>query len=122
MREQLNYENVQGSGSTYGVIADRAPQYMGANIIPLSAEGGNVKVDITSDGGYTVFLAVSLDAGVTYTAVKDCGSAQVPAGSEVSLTIANTPEQLIMYDPLKLKAEVSKGLQFSFTLTGATVA
>lgn len=95
---------------------------MGANIVPLSVKSGSIKVNIKADSSYTAFLAVSADSGVTYTSVKGSASAGVPSGSEASLIITNTPDQLITYDAFNLNTAVSKGLQYSFTLTGGTVA
>jgi hypothetical protein len=94
---------------------------MGANIIPLSASGGTVSVEITADAAYTATLAVSSDDGVTYTIVDGSGSVEVAAGDEVTLVVANTPEELILYDAFSLSSDVSKGLDYSFTLSGATV-
>ena len=89
--------------------------------MPLSVTAGTIKVDITADSGYTAFLAVSSESGVTYTSVKGSASAKVASGSEVSLVIANTPKELITYDAFSLSDAVKKGLQYSFTLTGGTV-
>jgi hypothetical protein len=122
VKGQINYENVQASGSgPYAVIAARQPQYMGANIIPLSSSGGTVNVEITADAAYTATLAVSSGSEVTYTVVDGSSSVEVAAGDEVTLVVANTPEELILYDAFSLSSEVSKGLDYSFTLSGATV-
>jgi hypothetical protein len=122
VKGQINYENVQASGEgSYAVIAARQPQYMGANIIPLSASGGTVSVEITADAAYTATLAVSSGGEVTYTIVDGSGSVEVAAGDEVSLVVANTPEELILYDAFSLSSDVHKGLDYSFTLSGATV-
>jgi hypothetical protein len=122
VKSQINYENVQASGEgSYAVIAARQPQYMGANIIPLSTSGGTVSVEITADAAYTATLAVSSGSDVTYTVVEGSGSVEVAAGDEVTLVVANTPEELILYDAFSLSSEVSKGLDYSFTLSGATV-
>lgn len=122
VKAQINYKNVQASGEgSYAVIAARQPQYMGANIIPLSASSGTVSVEITADAAYTATLAVSSTDGVTYTAVDGSGSVEVAAGDEVTLVVANTPEELILYDAFSLTSDVQKGLDYSFTLSGATV-
>jgi hypothetical protein len=47
---------------------------------------------------------------------------EVAAGDEVSLVVANTPAELVLYDAFSLSGEVTKGLDYSFTLSGATVA
>lgn len=122
-KAQINYENVQSTGSgAYSVLAARQPQYMGANIIPLTASGGTVTVEITADSAYTATFAVSSSTGVIYTRLDGTGSVEVSAGDEVSLIIANTPAELILYDAFSLTSDVQKGLDYSFTLSGATVA
>lgn len=123
VKGQINYENVQSSGSgSYSVIADRQPQYMGSNIIPLSVNGGTVSVEITADAAYTATLAVSSGNGVSYTVIDGSGSVEVASGDEVSLVVANTPQELLLYDAFNLDSEAQRGLDYSFTLTGAQVA
>lgn len=124
-RDQINYDNVESTGSgSYSVLASRQPAYMGANIIPLSTSGGTVSVDITAAGAYTATLAVyAAGTGETrYVDVDGSGSVAVASGEEVSLVVANTPEQLILFDPFALTDAVRRGLSYSFTLSGATVA
>ncbi|KAI9148225.1 hypothetical protein HJFPF1_12052 [Paramyrothecium foliicola] len=122
-RRQLNYDNVDGSGSSYTVKAGRKPMYMGANIIPLAASGGTVSVQVTAQAAYTATLAVSGNNGASrYVDVVDgAGSVELANGEEVSLVIANTPEELVLYDAFSLTSDVTTGLDYSFTLTGATV-
>jgi hypothetical protein len=124
VKAQINYENVQSAGDgSYRVIAARQPQYMGANIIPLTVSGGTASVEITADDVYTAMLAVSSGNGVTYTRIDDgSGSVNVSSGAEVSLIVANTPDELILYDAFALSRDVQEGLDYSFTLSGATVA
>lgn len=123
VKSQINYENVQSTGDgSYSVIADRQPQYMGSNIIPLIVSGGTVSVEITADAAYTATLAVSSADGVSYTIVDGSGSVEVASGDQVSLVVANTPGELILYDAFNLSGDEQKGLDYSFTLTGATVA
>ncbi|KAM0332373.1 hypothetical protein ACHAQA_002650 [Verticillium albo-atrum] len=122
-RGDLNYANVDESGTnTYSVKAARAPKYMGANIIPLTTSGaGTVSVEISATGAYTATLAVYAGAaGTRYVVVDGTGSVDVAAGEEVSLVVANTPETLVLFDPFELTSEVSTGLSYSFTVTGAT--
>jgi hypothetical protein len=122
VKSQINYENVQlGGDGSYRVIAARQPQYMGANIIPLTVSGGTVSVEITSDSVYTATLAVSSSTGVAYTRFDGSGSVEVSSGDVVSLIVANTPNELILYDAFALSSDVQKGLDYSFTLSGATV-
>lgn len=121
-RSGLNYANVQSSGDGYAVIADRQPQYMGANIIPLTASGGTVTVEITANLPYTATLAVMGGDSFRYIPVDGSGSVEVASGEEVSLVVANTPDEPILYDAFSLSDEVKQGLDYSFTLSGATVA
>ncbi|KAM5343827.1 hypothetical protein ACJ41O_012364 [Fusarium nematophilum] len=121
-RRSLNYANVDSSGSgRYTVKSNRRPQYMGANIIPLSTSGGNVRVQITANGAYTATLALFRNGATRYVAVDGTATVNVASGEEVSLVVANTPS-LILYDPFSLSDEAKRGLDYSFTLSGATVA
>ncbi|KAK2001459.1 hypothetical protein LX36DRAFT_653300 [Colletotrichum falcatum] len=122
-RDTINFANVDGSGSGYTVKPDRAPRYMGANIMPLATSGGRVDVEVTSHGEFTATLAIKGPGGVRYVDLAGgAGSAEVASGEEASLVIANTPQTLILYDGFQLAdSEANKGLQYSFTLTGATV-
>ncbi|WYZ36034.1 hypothetical protein EsH8_X_000681 [Colletotrichum jinshuiense] len=120
----LNFANVDKSGSGYKVKSARAPRYMGANIIPLTASGGKVDVKVTSAGEFTATLAIKGASEVRYvTLANGAGSATVASGEEASLVVANTPKTLILYDGFELASSAAnKGLDYSFTLTGATVA
>ncbi|KAJ4328956.1 hypothetical protein N0V84_000527 [Fusarium piperis] len=121
-RRSLNYANVDSKGSgRYTVKSARRPQYMGANIIPLKTSSSTVKVEITANGAYTATLALFRNGATRYVKVAGSASVTVASGEEVSLVVANTPG-LILYDPFNLSAEAKKGLDYSFTLTGATVA
>ncbi|KAJ4987235.1 hypothetical protein SVAN01_07246 [Stagonosporopsis vannaccii] len=120
-RRTLTYDNLDGTSGDYTVKSARAPRYMGANIIPLTATGSSVDVQITAqDQGYTATLVVSSASGVEYTdVVAGQGSIQVADGDEVSLVVAKTPE-LVMYDAFKISDELNQGLQYSVKITGAT--
>ena len=120
-RRSLKYDNLDGSNGDYTVKSARAPRYMGANIIPLTATAASVDVDITAeDQGYSATLVVSSASGVEYTdVVGGKGSVAVADGDEVSLVIAKTPE-LVMYDAFKISEELNQGLQYSVKITGAT--
>lgn len=120
-RARLNYDNVDASGTTYTVKAARRPQYMGANITPLTTTGGTVAVELTAGAGHRAHLAIYGDAGQTrYVAVDGSAEVEIAAGEEISLVVANTPEELVLYDPFELTADVTRGLEYSFTLSGAT--
>lgn len=43
-------------------------------------------------------------------------------GEEATLVVANTPTELVQYDAFDLSSEVTRPLDYSFTLSGATVA
>lgn len=123
VKSQINYENVRASAEgPYTVIEAREPQYMGANIIPLTTSGGTVEVEISADSAYSATLALLSGSTVSYTVVDGSASVEVGAGDEVSLIVANTPEELIVYDAFDLSSEVTAGLRYSFTLNGADVA
>lgn len=120
-RRSLTYDNLDGSDGEYTVKPSRAPRYMGANIIPLTATNSAVEVAITSeDEAYAATLVVSNASGVTYTDVESGqGSVEVADGDEVSLVIAKTPE-LVMYNAFNITEELNTGLQYSVRITGAT--
>ncbi|KAF4970402.1 hypothetical protein FSARC_2564 [Fusarium sarcochroum] len=122
-RDQINFDNVESSGSgSYKPKADRKPRYMGANIIPLEVSGSSVGVKVASDGEFVATVAVYREGGESsYVTLKN-GSAtvSVKSGDEVSVIVANAPAKAIMYDGFKLTDEVSKGLDYTLTLTGAT--
>lgn len=121
-RDQLNYNNVESTGDgTYAPIAGRAPLYMGANIIPLETTGGTVNVEVQASG-FTATLAVIGSDSVRYVPVSPSGSVEVAQGEEATLVIANTPAELVLFDPFQLSSDVTQPLQYSFTLSGATVA
>jgi hypothetical protein len=121
-RRSLNYANVDTNGNgRYTVKTARAPRYMGANIIPFKATGSTVSVTLTASGSYTATLVVKGTSGSTrYTDLAN-GNASVTlaSGDEVSLVVANTPS-LVMYDPFSIPADLNRGLQYSFQVTGAT--
>lgn len=123
-KSTFNYANVDASGDGYAVNAARAPRYMGANIIPLTAEGGKVEAKVTSTGAFTATLAIKGSDAVRYvTLANGSGSAEVASGEEASLVVANTPKELLEYNGFELEgSKANEGLDYSFTLTGATVA
>jgi hypothetical protein len=117
----------------YSVKADRAPRYMGASmavLLPVSDDGaGTVAVNVTAAEAGAPFIAtlavrdtasksvryVGLDGGV--------GSVDLAAGEEAILVVVNAPEALLKYDGNNLAgSEANKGLDYSFTVTGATVS
>ncbi|KAM0720753.1 hypothetical protein Q7P37_004890 [Cladosporium fusiforme] len=121
-KSQINYENVQSSGDgSYRVIAARQPRYMGSNIIPLSITGGTVSVEITANAAYTATLVLSSSNGISYIGVDGSGSVEAAAGDQLSLVVANTPQELLLYDAFDLSPDVQQGLDYSFALSGAEV-
>ncbi|PSN70440.1 hypothetical protein BS50DRAFT_312764 [Corynespora cassiicola Philippines] len=121
-RATLNYDNLDASGK---VKSDRAPRYMGANIIPLTiSAAGKVSAKVTSTGSYTATLSIrDTESGATrYVEFLDgAAEADVTASEEAAVVVANTPE-LVQYDPFNLTAEVNTGMDYSLEVTGATVA
>ena len=124
-RGSLNYANLDSSGTgSYKVKAARAPRYMGSNIIPLKGSGA-ISVKVTSSGVFTATLAVRASSGsVRYIDLAGgSGDATLESGEEATLVVANTPDTLLQYDGFKLSGDpANKGLDYSVTLTGATVA
>lgn len=129
-RKSISYavlDSVAGKTGTYRVKANRQPRYMGASILPLkvSGAGTTVTVNITANAPYTATLVARSTAhnNCTYTDIVH-GTAQVAvttgAGDELSLVVANTPDQLLSYDPFNMPAEANHGLDYQVQLTGAT--
>ncbi|KAL0940533.1 dockerin type 1 [Colletotrichum truncatum] len=123
-RSRINYANVDSAGSgTYRVKSARRPRYMGANIIPLKNPSGTVTVRITTSGQLTSHLVVrnTGSGAVRYVELSNGqGSVSVAGGEEASLVVANTPANLILFDPFSLGSDVNTGVDYSFTLSGAT--
>ena len=128
-RTGFNYANLDSTGSgAYRVKSARQPKYMGANIIPLKNPSGTVSVSITVQSGsaataYTAYLtARNTSSGATrYVAVSGgTASITIASGEEATLTVANTPATIYVYNPFSLSGDVTKGLDYSVTITGAT--
>ncbi|GKT58382.1 dockerin type 1 [Colletotrichum tofieldiae] len=123
-RGRINFSNVDSTGSgIYRVKSARRPRYMGANVIPLKSPSGTVSVRITTSGQLTSHLAVrnTSSGAVRYVElVNGAGTVSVAGGEEASLVVANTPANLVLFDPFALSAEVNTGIDYSFTLSGAT--
>lgn len=121
-RGGLKYEKLDSVGAgRYRVKAGRQPLYMGANIVPLSGTGA-VSVRVSSEMPFTATLAVKgADGMVNYVDLVDgVGDATVEEGGEASLVVANTPDELINYDPFELTDEVRRGLDYTVEISGAT--
>ncbi|KPM41874.1 hypothetical protein AK830_g4724 [Neonectria ditissima] len=125
-RDSINFANLdsQGSGS-YKVKAARQPRYMGSNIIPLTTSGAaTVAIKVTTSGVYTGTVAVrnTSSGDVRYVSlVNGSASVAVAQSEEATLVIANTPAEPILYDGFDLSTEVSAGLDYTVTISGATV-
>lgn len=127
-RHGINYKNVALQyDNTYKVLPERQPRYMGCNIIPLTTSGATtVEVDIklAEKAEFTAKFAVrdTSTGSVRYRTLEEgSGSITVSDGEEISLVVANTPADPILYDGFKLTRDVQKGLEYSFTLSGATI-
>lgn len=121
-RGGLNYANLDAVGDgRYRVKAGRQPLYMGASIIPLTGTGA-VSVTVSAEMAFTATLAVrGADGVVSYVDLVDgVGEATVEDGGEASLVVANTPDELINYDPFELTDEVRRGLDYTIEISGAT--
>ncbi|KAE8376166.1 hypothetical protein BDV26DRAFT_305797 [Aspergillus bertholletiae] len=122
-RSGLNYANVdlQGEG-VYVVKNGRRPQYMGANIIPLT-EASDVQVTVASSGVFSATLAIrnTGTGAVRYVAFENgSGSAAIAGDEEASIVVVNTPQTLYQYDGFKLGDEVRQGLDYTVKISGAT--
>ncbi|KAL2818952.1 hypothetical protein BJX63DRAFT_48607 [Aspergillus granulosus] len=121
-RNWLSYDNLDSNGGAYTVKSDRQPLYMGANINPLQiSQPGEISVTVTASQEFTATLAVRGSSGsVRYVDLVD-GSASVTVedGEEASLVVANTPSNVIQYDPFSLSSEVQAGLDYSVQVAGA---
>ncbi|KAI8657216.1 hypothetical protein NCS57_01099400 [Fusarium keratoplasticum] len=122
-RETINFANVEASGNGYKPKADRQPRYMGANIIPLTVSGSEVQVKVTSDAEFVATVVVYREGGESSYVTLTNGAATVPVktGEQVSVVVANAPAEPILYDGFNLSDEVSKGLDYTLEVTGATV-
>lgn len=133
-RQDLDYNNLTSTGgNNYQVIEARRPRYAGANIIPLKVTGdGTVSVQVTNlgngleDSNFTATLAIlESDDSVRYVDLPGgAGQAVVATGEEVSLVVANTPDELYMYNPSDFGAVATShpantGLNYSVTIAGA---
>ncbi|KAF7556169.1 hypothetical protein G7Z17_g1615 [Cylindrodendrum hubeiense] len=125
-RDSINFANLdsQGSGS-YKVKSARQPKYMGSNIIPLTTSGAaTVAIKVTTTGVYTGTVAVrnTSTGAVRYVTLSSgAASVKVSASEEATLVIANTPAEPILYDGFSLSSDVTKGLDYTVTISGATV-
>lgn len=126
------YANLTSLGSNrYRVKANRAPLYAGANITPLNVTGGgNVSVSVTnlgnglSDSNYSAMLSVrnTNTGAVRYvTVLNGAASAVIASNEEVSLVVANTPNNLYLFNAFESTETSSDsiGLQYEVELTGA---
>lgn len=133
-RGSLDYENLASvGGDTYEVVPGRRPRYAGANIIPLEVTGdAAVSVQVSnlgnglSDSNFTATLAIlQADDVVRYIDLPNgSGQAAVARGEEVSLVVANTPDNLYMYNPSDFGAgetsdPANAGLNYQVVITGA---
>lgn len=133
-RGRINYDNLDSlGGNTYRVKSTRRPRYGGANIIPLTVNGGQVSAQVAltgnnlPDSGFTATFAVlGADRSVRYVDLPGGrGEVSLASGEELSLVIVHTPRSLYMYNPSDFGggAETSHpantGLNYEVTLTGA---
>jgi len=131
-RSRLNYANLTSAGDgTYTPVEARRPRYCGANLIPLKMSGSSVEVRITNlgngqaDSNFAATLAVRPTSGgaVRYVDLPGgAGTATVASGEEAMLVIANTPDNLYLYDPSSLGASdpANAGLNYRLEAKGAT--
>ncbi|KAI6488106.1 hypothetical protein MCOR04_007672 [Pyricularia oryzae] len=122
---RVNWDSVRASGGAWVPIQGRAPLYMGANLIPLNVTGSTVGVDMTAQAPYTATLSIrSSDGRMRFVDVAGSAKAELVSGDKVALVVANTPSRVLPYDGFRLSAfpDVNRPLDYSFTLSGATVS
>ncbi|KAH7210750.1 uncharacterized protein BKA55DRAFT_657117 [Fusarium redolens] len=123
-RAEISFANMEAAGTgSYKPKADRQPRYMGANIIPLQVTGTQLEVKVSADAEFVATVAIYRKGGESsYVTLKDgAGTVSVQAGEDVSVVVANAPAKPILYDGFNLSPEVSKGLDYTISITGATV-
>ncbi|KAF4470288.1 hypothetical protein FALBO_2804 [Fusarium albosuccineum] len=122
-KDSINFANVESSGSGYKPKSGREPRYMGANIIPLTVSGSSVSVKVASDSEFVATVVIYREGGESsyVTLANGAATVSVKSGEQVSVVVANAPAEPILYDSFNLSADVSKGLDYTLTLTGATV-
>lgn len=132
-RNRLNYANLDASGNqTWRVKSTRQPAYAGASINPLRVTGnGLINVNVRNLGNglpesnFTATLAIRSGSRVRYVDLPGGnGSANVAAGEEVTLVVANTPDTLYQYDAFRSTAtsREMQGLNYEVRLAGAVPA
>ncbi|KAF4483535.1 hypothetical protein FAGAP_11705 [Fusarium agapanthi] len=123
-RANIPFTNMEAAGTgPYKPKADRQPRYMGANIIPLDVTGTSLEIKVSADAEFVATVAIYREGGKSsYVHLKDgAGTVPVQAGDDVSVVVANAPAKPILYDGFDLSAEVSKGLDYTISISGATV-
>ncbi|KAH6641058.1 hypothetical protein F5144DRAFT_121142 [Chaetomium tenue] len=126
-----NFDKVEEG--RYRVKSERAPRYMGASmaaLVPVSDDGaGTVAVNVTAaEAGASLVVTVAVrdtvSGSVRYVGLDGgAGSVDIVAGEEATLVVVNAPEALLKYDGNNLAgSEANKGLDYSFTVIGATVS
>lgn len=120
-RGDINFANVDASGDGYKPLAERAPRYMGANIIPLQVTGNRIEVKVASEDEFVATVAIYKKGGETsyVTLIDGAATVDIQSGDDVSVVVANAPAKPIMYNGFELSPEVSKGLDYTLSLTGA---
>lgn len=126
-RANINYANLDTEEpGVYRVKPERQPQYMGANIIPLTTEGSaTIRIKVKADDKYvgTVVVFNKKSKKTQYVNLVGGNAAvSIKKDEEASLVIANAPSKPIMYYPGALTEDVQKGLDYSVKISGATVS
>lgn len=125
------YRNLSAAGeNTYRVITARQPMYGGANINPLTVTASNIGITVKNlgnglaDSNFTATLAIrnTANGSVRYVQLPNgVGSASIASGEEVSLVVANTPNNLYVYNAFESTATSPDriGLNYEVVMTGA---
>lgn len=125
------YRNLSAAGTnTYRVITARQPMYGGANINPLTLTASNIGITVKNlgnglaDSNFTATLAIrnTANGSVRYVQLPNgAGSASIASGEEVSLVVANTPNNLYTYNAFESTSTSPDriGLNYEVVMTGA---
>lgn len=134
-RQFLDFDILESTGDgSFRVREERQPRYAGANIIPLNVTGdGTVSVEVTNlgngldDSNFTATLSIfGTDESVRYVDLPGgSGMATVGDDEEVTLVVANTPDNLYMYNPSDFGSAptshpANTGLDYSVVISGAS--
>ncbi|TKX19983.1 metallopeptidase-like protein 6 [Elsinoe australis] len=120
----LDYDNLDSLGNGTGrVKTGRRPAYMGSGMHRVVNAAGDVVVKVDSTAGVTATVAVrAVDNGaVRYVGLVNgvAKTVSVAQGEQVIVVVANTPDELILYDAFALaNSPASVGIDYTVSISG----